>query len=425
MEQLSGPPSHTPEPDELAQKLADFFAGNPDAKLGHDDRGAFIASPWGDPSVEIRLQEDAERVVSALNAVTLAPPLIAMWHRDTKDLEIIWSPVSEGRDERSRSYEFKFRDFTYRCEFAVSSERLLTIASASRPSGTLTTTNYRNLREFAWYERRRKREPQGKFVMTTFPTCFWIRGIEWEEGSVIELIRHLNFYNRYFDRRHPQIIVQGEVSPQAKTGSPLRYPFGEFPARIIGKQLDPYLLSLWDAVTSAPDPFRAYIYSYQILEYAAFYYLSEGVTQTVRRILAAPEVAIRPEQAARQILDALADFKAADDEKIVAVVRQVVDPAILWREIQASIDAFSTDTVFEGGFSLPGLVQRQWSLEDFRTSWNPNLAHSLRKLRNALVHGREARTAKVVLPTRANYERLRPWRDLLSVIASHTILYEV
>jgi hypothetical protein len=161
------------------------------------------------------------------------------------------------------------------------------------------------------------------------------------------------------------------------------------------------------------------------LEYAAFYYLSESVAQTVRRVLTAPEIVVRPEQGVRQILEALAEFKAADDEKIVAVVKQVVDPVILWREIEPNRAAFSMETVFEGGFSLPPLVRDDWSLEDFKISWTPSLAHSLRKLRNALVHGREARIAKVVLPTKANYQRLRPWRELLTVIAAHTILYEV
>jgi len=268
-------------------------------------------------------------------------------------------------------------------------------------------------------------DPLGDYQKHLTPMCFWIRDVEWEEIAVLELLRHLNFYNRYFDRKTANILIHSDTTASVEVGSSLRYPIGEFPRVVLGKQLDPYLLSLWEAVVNAPDPFRSYIYSYQILEYAAFYYLSESVAQALRRILATPELAAQPQQASRQILDALSDFKAADDEKIVAVVKQVMDPAVLWREIEPRIGAFSEETQFEGGFRVPALVRRGWSIEDFRTSWSPNLAHSLRKLRNALVHGREARTAKVVLPTKANYERLRPWRELLSVIAAQTILYEV
>jgi hypothetical protein len=161
-----------------------------------------------------------------------------------------------------------------------------------------------------------------------------------------------------------------------------------------------------------------------MLEYAAFYYLSEGATQTVRRILAAPEFSIQPEFGIRQILDALADFKASDEDKIVAVIKQVSDPSVLWKVIETNMSAFSVENTFEGDFSLPPLVKKEWVLEDFRISWHPNLGHSLRKLRNALIHGRESRTARVVLPTRANYARVQPWRELLYTIAAQTVLYE-
>jgi hypothetical protein len=227
---------------------------------------------------------------------------------------------------------------------------------------------------------------------------------------------------RYFDRRCARIVIHAEPPPESR--APARYPLERFPDKIVGRTLDPYLLGLWEAITRASDPFRAYIYSYQMLEYAAFYYLSEGLTQTVKRIPSAPEFSLQPEQSTRQILDALADFRSTDEEKIAVVVKQVSDPTALWREIQSNIDAFSVENSFEGEFSLPPLVKREWTIEDFRVSWHPNLTHSLRKLRNALVHGRESRTSKVVLPTRANYARVQPWRELLCTIAVQTIPYE-
>lgn len=411
--------------DELHSKLSEFLAHNPNAKLETDERGPFISNPWEDTSLVLRLQEDTDKLVDALNAVYLPQPLTAVWHRDLKDLEVIWGPVTRDRDECTRAYEFKFKGTPYRCDFGPPSARLLAIAMSSRPSGKLPTANYRNLREFVTYERARTTTPESNLVRTMCPMCFWIRGVEWDEEAVLELVHHLNFYNSYFDRRCPRILTHSEPLPGATNVESIRYPFGSFPSTVFGRQLDPYLLSLWEAVLNTTAPFRIYIYSYQIIEYAAFYYLSESVAQGVRRILAAPEIAVRPTEAAHQILDILADFRSSDDEKIVAVIRQVSDPSTLWREIEPNLGTFSAETDFEGGFSLPPLVQRDWSLEDFRTIWPSSVAHSLRKLRNALVHGREARMAKVVLPTRTNYARLRPWRELLTTIAAQTIVYEV
>ena len=77
---------------------------------------------------------------------------------------------------------------------------------------------------------------------------------------------------------------------------------------------------------------------------------------------------MRANDAAHEILDILADFRSSDDDKIV-VVKQVIDPKALWREIELNIDVFSSETVFEGGFSLAPLVHSGWSLDDFRINW--------------------------------------------------------
>jgi len=173
----------------------------------------------------------------------------------------------------------------------------------------------------------------------------------------------------------------------------------------------------------APDAFRRFLYLYQILEFAAFYFLQEQMFQAVRRTIVSPDCAARPADAARRILDALAEDKSAPDAKLVSVVQALVDPELVWNEIKAARATFAAPFEFEGGFALPSLILAKWELDDWKASWIPKYPDALRKLRNALVHARETRQPSSLAPTRANHERLRPWLGLLSSTAMQVMLF--
>jgi len=113
----------------------------------------------------------------------------------------------------------------------------------------------------------------------------------------------------------------------------------------------------------------------------------------------------------------------SDEAKIIALIDRVSDPQEIWNEIEPHIKLFSTETQFDGGFHLAPLVKAEWKKEDFIAAWMPKLPDSLRKIRNALVHSREARMVNVIAPTRMNYITLRPWIEPLRLIAYHTMLY--
>jgi len=104
----------------------------------------------------------------------------------------------------------------------------------------------------------------------------------------------------------------------------------------------------------------------------------------------------------------------------------MVDPKEIWKELQPYKDYFSADVVFDGGFSLPALIKADWEVGDFVAAWTPKFPDALRKIRNALVHAREMRMVNVISPTKANYDRLRPWIAPLSLAAMQvTILQKV
>jgi len=273
------------------------------------------------------------------------------------------------------------------------------------------------------YQHYEKEHPETGFAKDIIPTSFWIHVVDWDESIVLELARNLNFYMYYFHRSTPRILIH-EEQPTSTTSTPLvRYPFGPFPNTISGRPLDPYLLGLWQSSVTA-DPFLRFLYNYQILEYSAFYYVQDGIRRKLENILRSPEMPLRAAEAVHAILDIVSEARQDDEAKFAAAIKQLVNPEALWKEIAQNMDSFSSDTKFDGGFEVSALLKNGWALDDFKAAWIPKFPEALRKIRNALVHAREARMSKVIAPTASNYSKLRPWTTLISVAAMHTMLHQ-
>lgn len=386
-------------------------------------KGKTIASPWGDKLIKLSVSWDNEALVAALNAVRLPPRFSAIWHRDTRELEIIFGPLRQDDELRSRSFEFNFVEKRYSCGFRDASDRLLLIAQAADLEQEPGLMDPRNLGFLKFYLRTRDREGVAPgFVTDHCPTSFWIEGIEqWNENVVVDLAQHLNFYMRYFDRQSPLIVIHEDLPAQTLKEKSVRYPHSVFPTDIAAQLLDPFLLGLWESSVRG-NPRLRFLYSYQIMEYAAFYHASDVMQQTVRRAILSRHTHLNPARAVSQILDAIASSNQHENEKMKEVVRQSVDPGVIWRELQPHVDFFSKSIQFDGGVTLDPLIMTRWNEEDFARAWHPKFVDQVRKIRNALVHGRQQQMSNVIAPTRANDDRLRPWLAPLSVAAEQVIL---
>ena len=375
-----------------SSSLGAYLARNPESKLDMRDDHLVVIKPWGDETLEIDIGDD--EVADALNNVRLPPSFTAIWHADTKDFEVIWAPVAQDSEYLKRRFTAVARGQAYQCEFAAASQRLLTIAEAARPVLPPRATVHRNL----LYLQRSGIEGAEWGAEGLVPTYFWVRAIDWDESVIMDFVRQLNFYMHYFDTETPLILIHETATPMPETPRP-RFLLDNFPERIVIRQLESHLLSLWETVRRAPgDPRHVFLYCYQIIEFASFYYLKDDQSQQLRRILVAPETATRPDDGIRQVLDVVAEFKARDEERVVAVVRQFVDPVVIWKEIELCGAYFSAEMPFEGGFRLPPLIKSDWTLEDFKLAWLPKLPDALRQIRNALVHSRESRMVSVITP---------------------------
>lgn len=403
------------------EDLASFFANNPDAIYDEKDNGT-IACPWDDTTLELRVPKSDTSLVAALNAVHLPPRFTALWHEDSKDLEVIWGPTPSADQIRSRSFDFVFNDETVHCEFGDASERLVLIADSARFVEPPSPTGYRNLQSFELFRLMRSEYASEGTADSYLLTSFWIRGIEWDENSVVDLARNLNFYMHYFDKEAPLIEIHDNSSSGHAQSTLKRYPHGPFPSRITGRTLDTYLLGLWRNSLHGSPRLR-FLYCYQILEYAAFYHVKYDILQAIRRVVLAPDTSVRLEEAVRQISDAMAGDRMTEDAKINYITQQLADPDLLWKEIEPNLAHFSSEARFDGGFTLPALVRPQCGIDEFRSVWHPKFIDTVRKIRNALVHGREQRMSSVISPTSRNDDLLRPWLAPISATALQAVLY--
>jgi len=400
-------------PDDLCERLSQFLAHNKEAKLGPAAGGA-IELPWGDDSVILKPPDEAdwEGLIECLNSVYLPPRFTAIYHRDNRDLEFIYGVVPENDDLRGRRFTLSFLGEEYVCEWADASSRLRVIADSSLPVGPPGATGYRNLHSVS---SRGRREPRDGLL------SFWLREVEWDENHLVELAQHINFYMGCFDRETPLIAIHQDPLP-ARPEKPTRYPLGPFPDTVSGQQIDSNLLGLWDTARSG-DPLRRFLYYYQILEYASFYYMREDTLLKLRKIMLTPDLLSRLDETSAQMLDALVEHRMTDEQKLAKTVYRCVDPELVWNEIEPNLSFFSADVTFDGGFVLPGLLKRDATRADFCHHWNPIFVDALRKLRNALVHARESRMTGVIAPTYRNRVLVGYWLYPLSVTAMQVMLY--
>ena len=158
----------------LRVELHTFLNENPGTKIEERDGEIIIANPWCDETVPLKIDIKSDSLIKALNSVVLPPRLRAIYHKDSRDLEIIYTPFPIDSDIAKRSFEFRFGGKRYRCEFAKSSDILLQIATAFIPAAPPSNTDYRNLQSsdtMSAIRERTARRP-GHFLPNQFASGF-------------------------------------------------------------------------------------------------------------------------------------------------------------------------------------------------------------------------------------------------------------
>jgi hypothetical protein len=410
---------------EIRSELGPFFEANPDATLTEKDGKFSIERPWGDRSVTLVLpQEENERehLNRALNNLLLPARYSAIWHRDTKDFEVLWTAfkvTGAAADVIGRSFSYRFRGKEYRCEFGRSSDRVIALAKASFPVGP-SETDYRNLPPFDAYARNDAPTPLLGLLGT--PNSFWIRDLDWNEDDVLALISHLNFHINYFDLSSPVVMIHSP--PYAGTfARPTRYPAGAFPGKIIAMETDATILNLWSSARTG-DPTQRFLYYYRILEYSASAYLDASARSALRMALALPNALDDLSGLTESVVAAVQRMKMDDFARYETMLREIIDPKLLWRELSLNLSAFTSETEFDGGFRQPALMAAGRTATTFTVQDVATFARAIRDIRNALSHGRDQKSGATITPSTHNSARLQPWVGPVRLAASQVVLYK-
>lgn len=410
-----------------------FLRNNPSSQRAqeyNDTENEYIeiSNPWGDESLSIIIPQNDAGFDDVLNNIYLPERLSAIWHIDTKRLEIIYTvlPKNNTSDSKDRQFEITHRGLKISCKFAESSGRLLSLASNLDLRSGPTETNFRNLQTYYFYmiTQTEVDVPSGmqeRFSEAT-PLSFWIDGLSYDEESIIDFAMHLNFHMNYYDSRTPRVIIHASKNEAEEEQTADRYIIGEFPASIDCQSIDRNLLHFWDASMSG-DPARRFLYNYQIIEYASFYIIDDDISRNIKRILSSPHAVSQRDSTVEKIVETLTLGKMQDIQKIDHLFKRCVDAGIVWRQIEANRGSFCEPTTFDGGFQLSAVIQKNWKRSDFETNWIPALPTTLRNMRNALSHGREHRMASVITPTQENLRKLRAWVPVISAIAREVMIY--
>lgn len=409
--------------------LKPFFKANPgtsrvDSITVGDSCFAVVYDLWSDPSIALVFPQTNTDLVKALNEAYLPPRYSAIYHKRMRKLEVIWTAYAlpeEQRETIGREFDLTVNGTEHRCRFGRSSDRLLTIAAAAVELG-VSDTEFRNLRSFSAYDQ--KSEEEEKLGTFGEPVSFWIENVTWDDEKILDLIRHVNFYLRYYDAESPVIVIH-PLKPSVKVNPRTRYfdAIG-FPPKIDSPDLDPSLLVLWGASFGTTRSAN-FLNFFRIIEYVAFQFTQEKARGEIREIIKRPHLRADLDRASREILLVVRSLnRQREQERVKAFIAETISPNLIWREISQNEDFFRAPTEFEGGLVIEPLIGPKDTEETFLKPGVERFASSVTDIRNAMAHGKDTVSNKTMLPTSYNFDLLEPWINLIGIAAGQVVLFE-
>lgn len=415
--------------ENVKAEFSEFLENNAAATLkdlfeedGETHAGYLLLHPWDDPTLGIEIPKDSEKraeLVVTLNSVSLPKQLSAIHHTEENRLEVIWTanklnPIASGA--KGRSFTFNFQGKAHKCTFAPSSDTLLNLLSHTRPVSNPNHTNHRNVVSFVMHL-----NSGGEHRGAGDPLSFFIEDFEFSDDEGVSFLRCLNFYMSYYDHSTPLVLIHEDSDME--TAERHRYLHGKFPAEINGSAIDDNLLGFWNASLLMPDMFTKFLYCFRILEYSAKSYLDHSMNMALKRALCTPHASSDLGKLTSEIIAVFSQKSMDDYAKLDALVNETVNVDLIWAEVEKNLDYFSKPHTFDGGLTMKPLVSKDCTPDSFKSSFPGHLLKGIRELRNGIAHGKEVKSSATVLPSLPNKVKLRPWLNIIELLAGEVILF--
>lgn len=401
--------------------LEKFIKNNPYSKVDEETKHIKLSKLWDDDTFIVLLDKGHD--FSAFNSVKLIDYLVAIYHFEDSTLEFIYAPVEQDQELTQRKFDFNFQGDSYKCYFDKSSKVLELIAKGFQQVKPASRTNYRELRMFNDFFTL---DEQPDFVKEFFKDCipysFYIKGnLSKLETDFSYFLRLLNFYMEYFDRECPKIILHRKETLKDEFNLPCYNQDGNgFPATINAHNIDLTVLETIDVANKTEDIRLQFIFYFQVLEYCTYYFLDSSIKRELNQILKKPDINSKSKDYTKSIIDKLQDhfYKNKDDSvKMEKTILEFITVEDIKSEIEANCEYFCSDVEFEGGLIIKKLFNKKEDLDSANENLLTTVRKNIERIRNVLVHLREQRENKVILPTPDNDIKLTPYLYIIKRIA--------
>lgn len=375
-----------------------------------------ITKPWNDISVNLDIPKTK---IKELEQIIFPEELVAIYDKKLSQIEFIYGPVDKDDKVHIRAFDFLFEGETFKCSFENLSSSLELIAKSFIEGSSESKSNFRNLR---FLRDIYTRPEMFKDILKDVDLIsFFVRGnISKIEGNLVYFSKCLNFYMNYFDRGTPYIQIIGKDVDNDKFKRPCYYElFDNFPSKINSRKIETTLLDIFQVARSTDDIRLSFIFYFQILEYCSYYYLNNKIQAKISQVLKNPLVADKANDLSKSLIEELKDhFSQKDDSlKLEQTIVDFCSIEDIKVEIESNADYFSKDLEFEGGLKINKIIKDKDSITKMVQDDLILVKKNIEKIRNVLVHLRESRENKVILPTEENDNLLLPYLFLVRRIA--------
>src|SRR5262249_12476240 len=157
---------------------------------------------------------------------------------------------------------------------------------------------------------------------------------------------------------------------------------------------------------------------------SAAVYLDSAARSALRMALALPNALDDLTALTESVIAAVQKTKMEEISRYDAMLKDLLDPKLLWRELNTNPSAFTADVQFDGGFKMSALIAAGRTEDNFTGQDVFVFGRAIRDMRNALSHGREQKSGMTISPTITNSHLLQPWIGPVRMAASQVILYK-
>jgi len=411
----------------MDKNLLKLKKNNPSIEIVEETDHINISKMWNDNTFMCRLEKSTN--FSPLINITFPVELSGLYHKDTSTLEFVFTPTLTSEELIKRQFSFFYNGFEFKASFKEPTEVFKIIATGFRETDNNSDTDYRNLRKFRDFY---KQETLPKYIQKYFegrtPINFFIQGdFSKISDDFVALAKHLNFYMHYYDRQTPVLVIFEQELDKKDYHLPCYTKKDEFPKVINFSKFDPVLLDLFQVSRRTANLRLKFIFYFQVLEYCAYYHLNDDLKKRLTNIIKRPDLLNNTNDYSKLLIEEFKDYFRQNDDSIK--LEKLITDFCSWDDIKLEIEInkeyFANELVFDGGLKIPSLISDKETFENEPKGIIKNIKGNIEKIRNVLVHIRESRENKVILPTPKNSDLLIPYLHLVQRIAEKiAIQYE-